>query len=61
MGKIEVSQTHAETLALALYELKMMIEAQQGEYAYQLSRLTPDQTRGTLRDIEELDKMINIV
>ena len=57
---IDVSQTHAETLALALYELKMMIKAKQGGYDYQLSGLTPDQLISTLKDIQELDKMIKI-
>lgn len=61
MAKIEVSMTHAETLAMALHELKMMIEAQQFETLYNPVRLSADQTRSTLRDIEELDKMIKII
>lgn len=60
-NNIEVSMTHAETLSLALYELKMMIEAQQHETLYSPVRLTGGQIRSTLRDIEELDKMIKII
>lgn len=61
MSNIEVSMAQAETIALALYELKLMIEAQQDETLYTPVRLTGSQLRSTLKDIEELDKMIKII
>lgn len=61
MSNIEVSMAQAETIALALYELKLMIEAQQHETLYTPVRLTGSQLRSTLKDIDELDKMIKII
>ena len=51
---IEVSMSHAETLSLALYELKRLINANAP------IGLNDEQKASTLRDIEQLDKLIKI-
>lgn len=58
MHSIELSESQAETLSLALYELKLMIESQQYETSYTPVRLAGGQLRPALKDIDELQKMV---